>query len=863
MENRYPFIIDLKNRTSSSIRYKQGDTDSSILEINLVDGGLVKDITGETIVFNFAKPDGTTVNQDMSLTGGVTVLDALKGKFQCKLKNQTLAAPGVVICEIVFSNAGIISSTSKFNFTVESSIGGGPLSKNYITQIETTIAGWQNEIDIIKAAYDSASKANLSIEVTNARNGFANLDARLDNSDSQLANITTQKADKAYTDSQDLLNANKIAINQSRIDNLVATASNSFYQKCLSTDTGALLVVASGATTGQINLASVTPLAIGYTAINGDYVRLVYGVSSGTVELTDMRIDNSGNLHVTANDRISGIEQDLNTGYHITKPKWAIGYIGGADGVYVALTSNSNIATPNILSVKKGTQIKNNHTGSLIIYKFDITTGAFISSLISVSGGASYTFLADTNIKINLSYGVSTTDFTLGNSLVVITEVSKYAKLNQVDTNLNTLNVLNKNVLDIQGAISEVPNYIVNAIWEFGYVDGGDGSLKTNSFTARLLNILFMPIGSTLEVTNSNVTIAVSKYINGLWNSTNIFITLASGKYTFLSDMYIKINYGYAGNPAITDLTLPNSYVIIKKGTIKAYIDKVTSNLTVDSYWKGKKILWVGTSIPTSGYPEIVGTELGATVYNEAVGSSGVRAGHYNFVTGTDTMGYSGLYYESLMRSLSLSSTEKQAIFDNWSTWQPLIPTAPLTISDTDKAFYKTCSWDIKLAKYLTGGSIGKVDLYVFDHGHNDAGLGYNYDTLNTMPPTDTKDRRYFIGAMNFLIDKILTDNPRARICFIGHYENDRKTGISVAQSVLAEYWDYPLIKSWEKLGWTQKTITTTGYWQDSATWIPSGGTSHQMTMTQVWLADDLHPFNVGAKQMLADLYTNFINNVR
>ena len=42
---------------------------------------------------------------------------------------------------------------------------------------------------------------------------------------------------------------------------------------------------------------------------------------------------------------------------------------------------------------------------------------------------------------------------------------------------------------------------------------------------------------------------------------------------------------------------------------------------------KDYKIVWYGTSIPAGGYPLIVGTLLGCTVYNEAVGESLVRLG--------------------------------------------------------------------------------------------------------------------------------------------------------------------------------------------------------------------------------------------
>ena len=79
-------------------------------------------------------------------------------------------------------------------------------------------------------------------------------------------------------------------VEKARIDSLVKTPNASFYEKTTVGITGALLVVASGATTGQINLASVTPVAVGYTPIVGDYVRLVYGVASGGAELIDGRI---------------------------------------------------------------------------------------------------------------------------------------------------------------------------------------------------------------------------------------------------------------------------------------------------------------------------------------------------------------------------------------------------------------------------------------------------------------------------------------------------------------------------------------------------------------------------------------------
>lgn len=566
---------------------------------------------------------------------------------------------------------------------------------------------------------------------------------------------------------------------------------------------------------------------------------------SNILETQAIRTDYSGNPHITANDRISCIEQDLISGKHIINPKWMWGYISGTDGsVGGTGGTTTNISMSAILSLKIGATIKNNHTGWIRVYKYN-ASGAWISSLTSIAAGSTYTFTENLNIRMTLEGMSSTTpDVALGNSLVIITDISRYDKLNTFDTDISNLKTEVYN-----------DNNVLSPIWELGYIDGSDGSLHSNTVSARTTGIIFMPKGSTIKITNSTVIVAIMKYVSGLWNSAiDAYWSTAKGTFTFLEDTYVRLNFNYNTGATISDLNAPNTYVIINKSTVISHINNVENG-----YKNGKKMVWFGTSIPAGtvsisgavySYPTLVGKKLGVTVYNESVGSSGVRAGHYGYVTGSDPMGYAGIYYEPLMRSLSLSSAEKQSIFDNWSTWQPIIPTAPSTIPDSaGQAFYKNCSWDVKLAKYLSGGSIGQCDLYVFDHGHNDTGVGYDYNALNTMP-ADPKDRKYFLGAMNFIIDKILSDNPYATICFIGHYENDRKTGISVAQTTLSEYWDFPLLKLWEKLGWTQKQVT-------------SGGVTK--TITQWWMPDDLHPHsNTTGKAIIkyADALIPFIRDV-
>ncbi|MFN0293670.1 hypothetical protein [Pedobacter helvus] len=142
-------------------------------------------------------------------------------------------------------------------------------------------------------------------------------------------------------------------------------------------------------------------------------------------------------------------------------------------------------------------------------------------------------------------------------------------------------------------------------------------------------------------------------------------------------------------------------------------------------------------------------------------------------------------------------------------------------MSEALKEDIKDWSWEVKLKRYLGEGK--RADLYIFDHGHND-----NFSYLSNPKdmdsiPDDSRNRSYYIGAMNFIIDRILEDNPRARICIIGHYENQKKPIISKGQKKLAEYWNFPLFELWSRLGWSQQKIKTTSFWKDKKTWISTG----------------------------------------
>lgn len=209
MENRYKINYDMKTRLISNIKFKQGDSDGSVIEVSLFDNSLPINITSEVIEFRFLKIDGTVVYQDISTS--VTVLDPINGKLECILMGNTLASAGMVKVEIHRTLGDKQLTTPSFTFTVETSIGeSGALSTNYIGKIESKINEWQIEFDaseLIRAtgeanrvtaensraiAFTNMAHIDANLEISTARGGEVDLDTRLDKSDTQLASIPQQ-----------------------------------------------------------------------------------------------------------------------------------------------------------------------------------------------------------------------------------------------------------------------------------------------------------------------------------------------------------------------------------------------------------------------------------------------------------------------------------------------------------------------------------------------------------------------------------------------------------------------------------------------------------------------------------------------
>ena len=324
-----------------------------------------------------------------------------------------------------------------------------------------------------------------------------------------------------------------------------------------------------------------------------------------------------------------------------------------------------------------------------------------------------------------------------------------------------------------------------------------------------------------------------------------------------------------------------------------------------DQYWAGKTIWWCGTSIPAGGYPLLVGDELGATVFQEAVGGSMCRA---NVSTGD----YNGANISNITSSLSMTLEEATSFIANYDALRALDKNTswPEALYDSQKTRLAAGSFENKLLPYLDGRK-AMPDLFVIDHGHNDwkyrdkngnidieleptlenirNGLlaedtymtANNYENLrkyfdlSDFPQSKLEqfaasvNRNCFKGAVNFILTLILSRNPHARIVFISNYEyengyNKSYSNVIDAQKALAEEWCFPIFEIYKYLGYSDKIIPGTKDYMSEQ--YPNYTFDQDVTVYEIYNVDKVHPGSdttQTANQIYAGLIAEFLKTIR
>ncbi len=269
--------------------------------------------------------------------------------------------------------------------------------------------------------------------------------------------------------------------------------------------------------------------------------------------------------------------------------------------------------------------------------------------------------------------------------------------------------------------------------------------------------------------------------------------------------------------------------------------------------WMDRSIAWIGTSIPatpnaafgiplaaqsdvaqvpaaTGSYPQMIGERLGCTVYNEAIGASPVRFGHASNRTAEDPHGIASLDWHNVMYALAATLAEKEELIANWATVRTkltgglqvgatFVPVAQITLDDNPATrmnapagtdFIRSSSYEIRIGRHLAPNAA--VDLIVIDHGPNDLHVPLGDQTTDiAVAGIGTNDRGTFIGGNNAIMDYIRSKNPRQKVAFAEHYEDQRDPKIAATQAYLAKLWSVPLLPLASKLGWGQQKVMIGG----------------------------------------------------
>lgn len=323
-----------------------------------------------------------------------------------------------------------------------------------------------------------------------------------------------------------------------------------------------------------------------------------------------------------------------------------------------------------------------------------------------------------------------------------------------------------------------------------------------------------------------------SKYVYLVKSATISGDAAAMLNFYGTNDAFLGYAYAPGTSTSYTDVIVDaptGTQYIIFVSEVAEGVMQYSNFMTDEPYWKNKRILWLGTSIPATAYdgglsyPAIVCNNLGALLTNNALSGSFARK-KFN---PADLADMHDLDMQWDMLSLVTSFADITDLTTNWANYKACFTDAPDTLTEEYVNMYQGASYETLLDPYIQDS-----DLIVFDHGRNDLPDMINAD--------DMFDKFTFVGAMNWLIKHIYEAKPRARVCVISHYENQRYPTIVTNQEVVADYWSIPIFRLDKMLGWSNRQITTNYAWNGNV-FEPS--TSHTMSVQHAWLKDDLHPY--------------------
>lgn len=359
-----------------------------------------------------------------------------------------------------------------------------------------------------------------------------------------------------------------------------------------------------------------------------------------------------------------------------------------------------------------------------LVEKDGYTVGKMAERMVYNGEERRFTTTAKTNriiVQVNATGGHTLTEDDFEDYPIYLYEGEYNADETAIDTKARALGTAKDNIINLDDIVI-----------------GKDWTGATNANRATVI----VPIKPGKEYTafipasaNWNSVSLVQK--KDKWNVSILSETVDAGQaYSFITEddaywMYIQFN----GSATITAGMFSNYDIRLVEGTSKNESEDREARKAALP-WKGKKLVWLGTSIPAAGkygldnrhaYPDMVGDIIGAKVFNEAVGSSALHCKSPALITENNPYGFLN-NFEAVSRCLTNSLEEMEWIIEHYNDSNVFTMNVPQSLSADDQDFIRSCSWEIKLEQYFTAGKF--PDVWVFDHGHNDN-------------PTETSEARY------------------------------------------------------------------------------------------------------------------------
>ena len=355
-----------------------------------------------------------------------------------------------------------------------------------------------------------------------------------------------------------------------------------------------------------------------------------------------------------------------------------------------------------------------------------------------------------------------------------------------VTATLNALVSLEDMTSDIEGGVSEVKKYINRN----GNISTGTSSFNVTKYDIELLLSGTISISSSSNNSNASAYAVHDKNGNVL-KVANVNTTVQRDFSFLLEDcpgakyLYVQnVNYaritqkGEVAN--IIKLLLSVSEIQNEQGDrIDEQVSKVFTN--------NNNILWLGTSIPHgSTYPANASKKCGYNCTNNSVSASRLTTWPGGVKPATIT--------STTLKTLTATVNELETMFREDVTAG--------TITESELETAKNQCYERSVIPYIDGTNETQVSMIVIDHGFNDANniaqLMADKDNIDW----DSRDRSNFVGAFNYLMDKIQEASPFVKIVICGYFQNSyaphHSKDICDLQALLAERYGISIMKVWE-----------------------------------------------------------------